>query len=761
MGVPLICRARGDARRLTIRFFSFSVLLALLVTAAPAAADTLQGRVLDPSGRPVATATVVVLRGQEVVATVVSATDGRYGPVVLAPGRYDITVVAPGMRLPSTSATIAAGAPITRDLQLTLTAVQESVLVSAAQVDTTSSRSASSTSVTTRADLERLQISSLPDVLRLVPGFTTAPSGTIGAQTSIYPRGGESDYTLVLIDGVPQNAFGGAFDAAHLATANAERIEVIRGPQSALYGSGAIGGIVHVISASGGRPQASATFEGGGYGQRASTVSATASQGAWNFGGGFDWLDSAGDTRTFDSVGGAVSNDDYSRISGAGNVSWSDSPSRRIRLDVRGGRNERGYPGPYGSDPEGLYPGLDTISRGTNRHTSVGVDALLGSGGSLDHRLQMTWSQADGTFLSPWGESEDESGRLTGRYQLDSRVGSTGLSAGAEALQERALSTYITDDTFSPVPVRRNNVGLFVEARPEFHARLFTTVGVRAERIDRTQLPGDGSRPPFESSVVWSTNPKAAVAWVAHPSADATSTLGETTIRTSAGTGIKAPTAFDIAFTDNPDLRPERSRSFDVGIEQHAWQSRLTLDATWFYNSYDDLIVTVTQPLSGASRYKTDNIANARSSGLEFGAAVRLTSELSTRINWTWLDTEVLGVDSMPDTAFGYYQPGDELIRRPRHVASMDVGWTTARMSASGVIHYRGDMRDLEPNWASSVYLNPGRVYVALGASVRLTSGLEAYGRLTNAFDRLYEDVLGFPTMGRSAVIGLRVTAGR
>jgi outer membrane cobalamin receptor len=757
----MISRATGDSRRLPVRLLSLLAFV-LFVTVASAAADTLQGRVLDPSGRPIAAAEVVLLRGQTVVATTVSSADGRYGPIALAPGRYDITVVAPGMRLIATTVTIAAGVPATRDLPLSLAAMQESVLVSAAQVDTTASRSASSTSVVTRADLDRLQVSSLPDALRLVPGFNTAPSGTMGAQTSIFPRGGESDYTLVLVDGVPQNAFGGAFDAAHLATANADRIEVVRGPQSALYGSGAIGGIVHVISASGGSPRATATLEGGGYGLRASTVQGTASQGAWSFGGGFDWLDTAGDTRTFDSVGGAVSNDDYSRVSAAGSVAWSDSPARRIRLDLRGGQNERGYPGPYGSDPEGLYAGLDTVSRGTNTHGSVGVDALLRSGAALDHRLQMTWSRADATFLSPWGESEDESGRLTGRYQLDAMVGTTGLSAGAEALRERALNTYITDDTFSPVPVRRSNLGLFVEARPELHDRVFTTLGVRTERIDRTELPGDGSRPAFDSSVVWSTNPKVAVSWLARsPAPGATSAVGDTRVRASAGTGIKAPTAFDIAFTDNPDLRPERSRSFDVGIEQHAWQSRVTLDATWFHNSYDDLIVTVSQPLSSASRYKTDNIANARSAGLEFGAALRLSSALSTRINWTWLDTEVLGVDSLPDEGFGVYQPGDELIRRPRHVASMDVGWTTPRWSASGLVHYRGQMRDLEPNWASSVYPNSGRATVSVGASVRLASSLEVYGRLTNALDDLYEDVLGFPAMGRSAAIGLRVAAGR
>jgi outer membrane receptor protein involved in Fe transport len=428
-------------------------------------------------------------------------------------------------------------------------------------------------------------------------------------------------------------------------------------------------------------------------------------------------------------------------------------------VDVRGGRNERGFPGAYGSDPERLYSGLDTISRGENRHASLGLSALLRSNAALDHRVQITWSRAEGTFLSPFGESDDESGRVTARYQLDARLGNTGLSAGAEALRERALNTYVTDDTFSPIPVRRSNIGLFVEARPEFHRRVFTTVGIRTERIDRIRLAGDGSRPAFDSSVVWSANPKVAVTWVARDGAT-TPRLGETRLRASAGTGIKAPTAFDIAFTDNPDLRPERSRSVDLGIEQQAWQSRLTLDATWFYNSYDDLIVSISQPLSSISRYKTDNVANARSSGLEVGAAVRLSSALSTRMHWTWLDTEVLGVDSRPDLGFGFYAAGDHLIRRPRHGASIEINYASSRVSAFALVDHRGAMRDLEPNWASNVYTNPGRAHLTLGAAVRLGAGLEAYGRITNAFDRRYEDVLGFPAMGRSAVIGLRVTAG-
>jgi outer membrane cobalamin receptor len=754
------CPTVGDVRRLIVSLVTAVVLVFLVIE--PAVADTLQGRVLDPSGRAVVSAQVLLLRGQTVVASAIATTDGRYGPVTVAPGRYDVVVVAPGLRLMPTVVDIEAGSAVTRDLLLTLAALQESVLVSATHVDTTASRSASSTSVITRQDLQQLQATSLTDALRVVPGFNTAPSGTIGSQTSLFPRGGESDYTLVLVDGVPQNAFGGAFDAAHLAMVNTERIEVVRGPQSALYGSGAIGGIVHVISAVGGRPQASVTFEGGGYGQRASTASAAASHGAWSFGGGFDWLESAGDTRTFEPLDGEVTNDDYSRLSAGGNIAWSDGPSRRVRVDVRSGRNERGFPGAYGSDPEGLYGGLDTVSRGENRHASIGMSAVVRSNAAIDHSAQVTWSRAEAMFLSPFGTSDDENGRVTARYQLDARIGTTGVSTGAEALRERALNTFVTDDSLSPIPVRRSNVGLFVEARPEFHSRVFTTIGVRAERIDRIRLAGDGTRPAFDSSVVWSTNPKIGMAWIAHEGATpGTGLLGDTKVRMSAGTGIKAPTAFDIAFTDNPDLRPERSRSVDVGLEQQAWQSRLALEVTWFYNSYDDLIVSISQPLSSASRYRTDNIANARSSGLEAGAAVRLSSALSTRVNWTWLDTEVLDVDSLAGVGFGFYEPGDALIRRPAHSTSIELNYASSRISAFALMHHRGAMRDLEPNWASTVYTNPGRAHLALGAALRIGAGLEIYGRVTNAFDRRYEDVLGVPAMGRSAIIGLRVTAGR
>ena len=147
-----------------------------------------------------------------------------------------------------------------------------------------------------------------------MPGFSIAASGGPGALTSIFPRGGESDYTLVLVDGIPQNAFGGGFDAAHLDTAGLERIEVVRGPESALYGDGAIGGIVHLVTRQGGPLQGQASVEGGGYGFSRSTASASGSAGAWSWGGSFDRLLTDGDTREWPSLNRRVANSDYDRV---------------------------------------------------------------------------------------------------------------------------------------------------------------------------------------------------------------------------------------------------------------------------------------------------------------------------------------------------------------------------------------------------------------------------------------------------------------
>jgi outer membrane cobalamin receptor len=741
------------------RLFHLSAILVLtFVVAAPAAAEPVRGRVLDPDARPVAGADVLILRGSQVVTATKTLADGRFGPISLAAGDYEIVAAAPGLRSRAMPVALKAGGTVEIDLTLFVSAVHESVLVSAAQVEQPLTRATDSVTVITRAEIEAQQIESVAGALRLVPGLSVLASGGRGGLTSVFPRGGESDYTLVLVDGVEQNAFGGGMDFAHLSTGEIERIEVVRGPQSALYGGGAIGAIVHVITQHGGPTRVGGSFEAGGESTQRATAFTTGSHHAWRWGLSLDGLTTDGDTRVFPGAGGPVSNADYTRANGAGSLSWSDSPARQVRVDARVGRSERGFPGPYGSDPMDRYDGVDLISRGITQFRSVAGTAAFRAG-RLTHRARATWSGAESDFVNAFGGSDDRTRRVTGRYQADWGVGRIDLSAGWEFLHERAENTFIFGEDAQQVPVKRSISGWFVEARPSLGPRTLLTAGARVERIARTALEADpfASRPAFDDDVVWSVNPKISFAWYLNVPEGGTWTK----IRAGAGTGIKPPTAFEIAYTDNPGLKPERSRSLDLGIEHAFAASTVILDATWFANRYDDLIVTVGGDYVGASRYQSDNIANARARGLELGARVRPTGAISIRTAWTILDTKILGVDGAESEAPLPYQVGDALVRRPRHQASLEVGWSHARATAFALITGRGQTRDLEPSFADQVFDNEGYVTVELGGSVRVARQLELFGRVTNLFDRSYEEVFGFPAQGRSALVGVRVTGSR
>lgn len=728
-------------------------------TGGQALAKPVRGRVLDPDARPVPGAQVLILRGTQVIATEKTRADGQFGPIAVAAGEYEIAASAPGLRSKQVPLAVKPGSDASIDLTMDVSAVRESIVVSASQVERPLTRVTDSVTVITRAEIDARQIESVADALRLVPGLAVLASGGRGALTSVFPRGGESDYTLVLVDGVPQNAFGGFVDFAHFGTGEIERIEVVRGPQGALYGGGAIGAIVHIITQHGGPLRAAGSFESGGNATHRGTAAFAGSRQAWRWGLSFDGLTTEGDTRLL-ANGTRVANDDYERATTAGSLGWSDDRGRHVRVDARSGRTERGFPGPFGSDPAGRYDGVDLISRGVTHFTSVAGSGSFRTA-RLIHRARVTWSDAESDSESPFGPFEDQTDRVTGRYQADTRLGRLDLSAGWEFVKESAESTFVTGENGQGIPVKRSVSGWFVEGRPSIGPRAFVNLGVRVERIARNALEGDPfaftPRPAQDDDVVWSVNPKVSAAWFLNLPDGPTWTK----IRAGAGTGIKPPTAFDIAFTDNPGLKPERSRSFELGVEHAFAASTFVADATFFANRYDDLIVAVGRNLAGASRYRTDNIANARARGLEVGARWQPVGAVAFRAAWTWLDTEILGVDGVESAAPPPYQVGDELIRRPGHQLSFDVSWTHTRASAFAIVNGRSKTRDLEPSFASEVFENPGFGTVNIGGAVRITRHLELFGRVTNLFDRQYEEVFGFPAMGRMGLAGVRVTGSR
>ena len=192
------------------------------------AAWAVTGRVVDPDGRAVRGATVLLVDGTTVVATAVTDATGAFTIDAPHDGPFEVHTSVNGLGARPVSIR---GNGDTGPIKLEVSAVRESVVVSAAQVDIPLSTTSSSVTVLTSEDLAALQVRDLPDALRLTAGLTIVSTGGYGAQTSAFPRGGESDYSLVFIDGVQANAFGGGFDFAHVPVMNIERVEIVRGPQ--------------------------------------------------------------------------------------------------------------------------------------------------------------------------------------------------------------------------------------------------------------------------------------------------------------------------------------------------------------------------------------------------------------------------------------------------------------------------------------------------------------------------------------------------
>ncbi|MGH9176837.1 MAG: TonB-dependent receptor, partial [Vicinamibacterales bacterium] len=268
-------------------------------------------------------------------------------------------------------------------------------------------------------------------------------------------------------------------------------------------------------------------------------------------------------------------------------------------------------------------------------------------------------------------------------------------------------------------------------------------------------------RPDFAPDTVVSVNPKVSVSWLVGSSLPTAGARRWTRLRAAGGTGIRPPDALEIAFTDNPDLKPERSRSVEVGVTQALAGGAIQLDATTFFNQYDDLIVSVGS-LGDASRYRTDNISNARARGLETAAAWRAPTGLSVRGVYTLLDTEILAVDGLAQAPTPY-RVGDALLRRPRHQGSVTVVWALPRVTMFAMIEGRGATLDAEPAFGPSggLYENPRRTLVDLGGSFRVARAVDVFARVLNVFNRDYEEVLGFPSPGRTAFVGVRVATRR
>lgn len=734
------------------RILALAVLPALLCSIVPKLiqAATIEGTVLDPSGQAVPRARVTLLARLAPVTERQADAQGQYRFENLRGDAYQVVANAPGFTVAATDVEVAEDQSTHLDLHLKLSAVEQHVVVSATLGGTLVPSIGSSVSVLSEQDIADRGAQNLFEVLRDVPGAALTQAGRRGGATGLFLRGGDSDYNLVMVDGIPLNQFGGDFDFASLPVDGVDRIEVTRGPQSALYGSNAVAGVVNIVSRRGqGPPHLTVLAEAGSFTTR------RFSTGGSGLTRGLSW---AYHLSRLDS-GGVVANDDYRNQSAFFSLGYARSPRRRANAHFFGNANHAGAPGPYGSDPLRAYSGLDTISR--NKQNLFGYAASYSEQLSARFRQVVTGSVATNRyyFRTPFGDSF--SNNLRGALNARSEITISSqdfLVAGFEYSREQIKNTYIADTSYSPFLLPRTSLAYFAENRWNPSRRWVVVAGVRLDDIRTRELPPDafGFRPRLPASSILKANPRISVM---HLAREGGSSAGATRLHGTFGTGIRAPSGFELAFTDNPQLRPEKTLSFDSGIEQRLLSDRLVLDVTYFFNRFRDQIVVVGGSLGNLSSFISDNLANARAQGFETSVRVRPVRSLEFSGSYTQLNSAILALDGSSLAQFPF-EVGQPLLRRPRNSGAFNATWHRGRLMLNLNGYVRGQVLDVEPNFGAfgGLFDNKGYVLANSGFAYQLPRGVEIYGRLNNFLNQKYEEAFGFPSLRLNFLAGIRFT---
>lgn len=704
-------------------------------------ASEIKGKIIDPTGAPVSGAQIAAVNRVGVVARTAAAPNGSFK--LDAPQTADTRLVVAASGFSTRTLPLDQAASV----QLEIAPRTDSVQVVGSTIEIPATLQGSSVDVIPSSRVRQGNEPFAMDLLRYVPGVAFNQSGAAGGVTSLFLRGGNANLNLVQIDGVPVIGFGGGlgFDFAHIPSEAVDHIDVIRGAQSAVYGSYANSGVIDFVTR---RPEAlpqlNLLAEGGSHNERRFAITGTGTV------AGFGLLVSAS---RYDTDGLAI-NSDYRNEHVLLNLTRRFG---RQSLSMHGyfDSNEVGQPGPWGSDPKHTFSGIDTVSRGKNNFSAYGAHYQADLSTRVRQELFGSFFLYNSGFRSKYGFSFGKDLRGQGEARTIVSVSRHDTASfGVTAGHEEVKNSFITDAGFSTFPIERNEIAVYAENRYEVADRLFLSGGVRAEFFRTPSIPADGfARPLFPESSISRVNPKLSAAYV---------TGGGARLHASFGMGLRPPSGFELAFTNNPALKPERTRSVDAGVEQK-FGNLLTLDATWFYNRYYDLIVTLRGSLTSLSHYTSGNLANSRAQGAEFSARLRPARWVFVTGSYTLLETRILSLDGSSNQAPLPFSVGQQLTRRPEHSGNVVATFTHGRLAADLSGYFRGRTLYEEPSLGASngLFWNSGFANTGVNVNYTIGGGVTAYGKLRNALNRQYEEVFGFPSPKLNFVAGLKWTIGR
>jgi outer membrane cobalamin receptor len=730
------------------RAFVYSFALAALLAGgvAPLYGAELKGTVTDPSQRPIPGATVAAINDVGIIVQQITDDQGGFDfNVSPLYETYQLRITAPGFQ----TVTVGAGASA---IQLALAPQADSVSVVGSAIDVPASQQGTSSSVITSGEIRERNEAQAFDLLRELPGMVFAQSGPRGSVADLFVRGGTSSYNLVLLDGIPINSFyyGGYFDFSQIPSDFISEIDVARGPQSAIYGSYAIGSVVNFVTRSPENgPSLDVLAEGGTHDENRVSLSGSDMVHGWGVAGSLSSL----------LTNGPVQNSDYRND----NIFLSlEHRWYTQNLFVFGDfdSNSVGEPGPFGSDPKGLYPGIDPVSRSKNNTSTYGAHYQNDLTETVRLDVMTGFFLNNSFYISPYGDSFNKDIRGYGDARGTWKATSFWRLAGGFTFEREELkNTYIATTAGYVFPFRRDHEGIYLETRLTFIGKLFINAGLREEVYETPFIPGDAyeypnGRPNFPARTDSRLNPKISGVYMLQPTVR---------LHASYGTGIRPPGGSDLAFTNNPALAPERTESYDIGVEERFFSGRLSLDATWFHNRYKDLIVSLGGSLSEISQYQTGNLANSRAEGVEASARFRPKSWISLTANYMWLESAVLSLTGSSSLVQEDFYLGQPLLREAKQSGSAVVNFQYKRLGVNLVGYFRGHDLDVEPNLGASegFYWSSGYVNTGINVNYRVRGNLTVYANLRNALDSRYEEVYGFPAPLLNVVAGLKWSLAR
>ncbi|HZH27988.1 MAG TPA: TonB-dependent receptor [Azospirillaceae bacterium] len=587
---------------------------------------------------------------------------------------------------------------------------QPEVVVTATRLPTPVDQVGSSISVITGAQIERSQQPNPLDLLKRTPGVSITRAGGVGSTANVRIRGSEPGQVKVLVDGIELNdpsSTDRGFDFNSLLVGGTDRIEVLRGPQSALYGNDAMGGVVNILTSPGEGPL---------------TTTLEAEAGAFRTFRQRAHVGASGERWSAAVTGANLTTEGFSRVRAGGENDGAINRGAHGRFGFHATDDIRfdatlGY---WHLDTE--FDPLITQDGPASQTKDTMYGRFATTFEAFDDRLSTTLfvngSRTDRAFDEPVGffrfSTFDGWQRTLGLQSTYNVDGDDKLTVGAERRTEYAETTS-TDGTgvrTRGLDDANSTNGLFAQYQLGLFDSLYLTAGLRRDTNEN-----------FGGSTTY----RLAGAYVLKPTG--------TTFRASVGTAAKAPTLFQLHAPGfgNPELEVERSTGYEAGVEQSLLDDRVVLGATVFRNNHRDLIAFE------GSTYR--NVARARTQGFELTGTVRPLEWLEVSANYTLLDTLDLETDR-------------ELARRPRHTANLlaDVQ-ATDELKIGANLRYVGQQRDRAA--ANSAELAPAFVLDLL-ATYRLTDHLTAFGRVENLTNADYEEVRGYRTSGRAAYVGLR-----